>query len=78
MASILICDSPVVSAEGFVSCNAWQTADYESLISESEFSDWESLIGFDTEIFGIVTAALLLSFVSGHVLGVIVRVLNRT
>ena len=78
MASLLICDAPAVKAEGYVTCSDWQTVDYESLVSESEFEDWEQLLGFDSDVFGIVLVGLLLAFVSGHVVGLIIRGMNRT
>jgi len=78
VASLLICDAPAVTAEGYVTCSSWQTVDYESLVSESEFEDWEQLLGFDSEVFGIVLVGLLLAFVSGHVVGLVVRGMNRT
>lgn len=75
---VLICESPMVSSEGFVFCSDWLLVPYESLALKSELLDWESYLGFDLEVFSMVFGGLLLAFISGHVLGLIVRALNRT
>ncbi|WP_028292599.1 hypothetical protein [Oceanobacter kriegii] len=72
MASLLICDSPVINDAGFVSCSAWSMVDYEFVEAAL------NLTTFDAEIFGTVLGSLLLSFITGHVAGLVIRLLNRT
>ncbi len=72
MASLLICDSPQYNEAGYVSCSAWTEVSYESLESAV------NITSFDADVFGVVVTGLLLSFVTGHVAGVVIKLLNRT
>lgn len=78
MAFVLLCDSPEVQANGTLTCAAWQMADYEQIALKSDLFDWETYLGFDLDVFGQVLVGLLLSFVTGHIAGVIVRLMSRT
>jgi hypothetical protein len=78
MASVLVCDSPAVSSNGTVTCDAWQSVDYDQIALKSDLFDWEAYLGLDIEIFGQVVIGLLLTFVTGHVVGVVIRLMART
>ena len=67
MASVLVCDSPAVSSNGTVTCDAWQSVDYDQIALKSDLFDWEAYLGLDIEIFGQVVMGLLLTFVTGHI-----------
>ncbi len=74
---VLICDSPTIRKNNTVSCASWQVVDYESLALKTDLFPFEEYLGFDGVIFGKILAALLISFITGHVGGLIVRNMNR-
>ncbi len=74
---VLICDSPTIRKNDTISCNSWQVVDYKSLALKEDIIPFEQYLGFDTQIFFIVIGALLLSFITGHIGGVVVRHMNR-
>jgi hypothetical protein len=80
MAYVLICDLPKLANNGTVSCDAWSMVDFSSIAlkSDLQMTDWVQYLEFDPELFGIVLVSLLLVFVTGHVLGVVVRLMNRS
>ncbi len=76
---ILICDAPQVDASGYASCSAWQWADYESLVQQQDVNQLsEMLVDFDPELFAMILLTCMLTFIGGHVGGLIVRTLNRS
>jgi hypothetical protein len=78
MAFVLLCESPVIQANDTIKCAAWSSVDYEQIALKSDLFDWETYLGFDLGVFGQVLTGLLLSFISGHVAGVVLRLMNRT
>ncbi|WP_221794610.1 hypothetical protein [Oceanobacter mangrovi] len=77
MAMVLVCDSPVVTADNTVQCAAWQTVEFDQIALTSDLTDWDTYLGLDVEVFGQVVVGLLVTFVTGHVTGVVVRLMNR-
>lgn len=75
---ILICDQPVINSANQVSCDAWQMTDYESLAKASDIDQLMSVFEFSPSLFGIIVSGLLLTFISGHVVGNIVRTMRRS
>lgn len=75
---LMVCDQPLVTAEDVVTCSSWQVVDLESLVKQEQFLQLTELLEFDPAMFGIVISGLLLTFVSGHVTGLITRTMNRT
>lgn len=72
---ILVCDSPTFDASGIPSCTAWQMVEYESLATSS---DIERLVQFDGATFSVIVTGCLLTFISAHVAGIVVKTMNRT
>lgn len=74
---VLICEAPAVLPDGTPSCDAWQTVAYESLALKTDLFPFEEYLGFDGVLFGKILAGLLITFITGHVGGIIVRNMNR-
>lgn len=75
---LMVCDQPSVTAENVVTCSSWQVVDLESLVKQEQFSQLMELFEFDLATFGIITGGLLLTFISSHVGGLVVKRMNRT
>ncbi|WP_276784273.1 hypothetical protein [Thalassolituus oleivorans] len=74
---LLACDSVIYSgsgASGSPSCSAWVEVTQEQMFLET----LEQYFGFDPELFAVLIVGMLLTFVTGHVTGVIVKTMNRT
>ena len=74
---LLICDVPVLNPDESVSCAAWELIDQESLVTQSQFFELKELLEFDPVLFSTLLTGFILTFVSGHVAGVIVRRMSR-
>ena len=77
MSKILICSSPTIKKNDVISCDSWQVVDFDSIALKTDLFPFEEYLGFDDVIFAQVLAALLVSFITGHVGGLIVRNMNR-
>ena len=78
MSKVLICDSPTIRKNDTISCNSWQVVDYESMALKTDLFPFEEFLSFDMEIFTQVLLGLLLTFVTGHIAGSVVKYMNRT
>ena len=77
MANVLICETPAVLPDNTITCAGWQTVPYESIALKEDIFPFEEYLGFDDVLFGQILAALLITFITGHVGGIIVRNMNR-
>ena len=78
MANVLICETPAVLPDNTITCAVWQTVPYESIALKTDLFPFEELLSFDMEIFTQVLLGLLLTFVTGHIAGSVVKYMNRT
>ena len=78
MANVLICETPTIRKNNTISCDAWQVVNYESIALKTDLFPFEELLSFDMEIFTQVLLGLLLTFVTGHIAGSVVKYMNRT
>lgn len=74
---LLICDQPVLNQDESVSCPNWVTIDQESLVTQSQLIELKALLEFDPALFSTLLTGFILTFISGHVTGVIVRRMSR-
>lgn len=74
---LMVCDQPAVIAEGVVTCSSWQVVDLESLVKQEQFLQLIELFEFNPVTFGLIISGLILTFISGHVAGLITRTMNR-
>lgn len=76
---ILICDAPQIDASGYVTCSAWQWADYESLVQQPDLNQLsQMLVDFDPALFGMMLTAFMVTFAAGHGVGIVSRLMQRS
>ena len=74
----MVCDQPIVTVDNTVACSQWQLVDLESLVTQSELVALKEFFEFDPVLMGIITSGLILTFISGHVAGNVIRTMNRS
>ena len=62
-----------------VSCGDWLTVDYAQISQTADVTKLADLfVTFSPETFAAIVAATLVTFILGHVTGMIVKLMNRT
>jgi hypothetical protein len=74
---ILTCALPTLNPDNTVVCDSWEMVELESLATQTDFYELRELLEFDPVLFSTLLTGFILTFVSGHVTGVIVRRMNR-
>ena len=73
----MVCDQPLVTAEDVVTCSSWQVVDLESLVKQEQFLELIELFEFDPATFALIISGLIVTFISGHVTGLVTRTMYR-
>ena len=80
MEFVYVCDSAQDITTGtYAQCDNWIKVDYTQLVQTADVTRLEDLlVTFSPETFAAIVAATLVTFITGHVAGVIVKLMNRT
>lgn len=82
MELVFVCnDSDLVylNQNRVLGCDNWLTIDYSQLSQTADVTELADLfVTFSPETFAAIVAATLVTFIVGHVTGMIVKLMNRT
>lgn len=80
MQIVYVCDSTQdVTSGSYARCDNWLKVDYAQFSQTADVTELADLfVTFSPETFAAIVAATLVTFIVGHVTGMIVKLMNRT
>jgi hypothetical protein len=80
MQLVYVCDSSQdISTGSYAQCDNWIKVDYTQFSQSADVTKLQDLlVTFSPETFAAIVAATLVTFITGHVAGAIVKLMNRT